>query len=103
MTPLARFEAILAPERYALLLDELGFAAPHVRLQVYVHRLPSTAAVIDWVQGSLLTRYRRELGDRYPEFLDRYRSALLVALGDPSGQRPHTYPFKRLLMWGRQP
>jgi trans-aconitate 2-methyltransferase len=103
MPPLARFEAILAPERYALLLDELGFAAPHVRLQVYVHRLPSTAAVIEWVQGSLLTRYRRELGERYPEFLARYRSAVLVALGDPSGQRPHTYPFKRLLMWGRRP
>ena len=50
-----------------------------------------------------LTRYRRERGERYPEFLDRYRSALLVALGDPSGQRPHTSPFKRLLMWGRRP
>jgi trans-aconitate 2-methyltransferase len=104
MTPLAGFEGVLAPERYALLLDQLGFAAQHVRLQIYLHRLPATSAVIEWVQGSLLTRYRRELdAARYAEFVDRYRSALLGALGDPSGARPYSFPFKRLLLWARRP
>jgi len=101
MTPVARFESILPPERYALLLDDLGFAAQHVRVQVYVHHLPSTAAVLEWVQGSLLTRFRRELGERYAEFLDRYREALLAALGDRGGERLYTFAFKRLLLWGR--
>ena len=87
MEPLRRFEAVLAPDAYSLLLDELGFAGPHVRLQVYLHRLPTTASVIDWVSGSLLTRYRRDLGDRYDAFLDRYRRELLAALDDPGGAK----------------
>ncbi|HKE17641.1 MAG TPA: methyltransferase domain-containing protein [Kofleriaceae bacterium] len=102
--PLSRFEDILSPERYALLLDQLGFAEQHVRLQVYVHHLPATSAVIDWVQGSLLTLYRRELdAERFAEFLDRYTRRVLAALGDESGERPHTYPFKRVLMRARRP
>jgi trans-aconitate 2-methyltransferase len=101
---LAAFENSLPPERYALLLDQLGFAAQTVRLQVYLHRLPTTRAVIEWVQGSLLTRYRRELGaERHAEFLERYRSALLVALGDASGARPYSFAFKRVLLWARRP
>jgi trans-aconitate 2-methyltransferase len=103
MAPLQRFEAVLAPDAYALLLDELGFVDQHVRLQVYVHHLPSTASVIDWVSGSLLTRYRRDLGDRYETFLARYRTAVLAALGDPMGAAPFTFTFKRLLLWGRAP
>jgi trans-aconitate 2-methyltransferase len=104
ISPLARFESILSPERYALLLDELGFGELHVRLQVYVHHLRSTASVIDWVQGSLLTLYRRQLdAERYAVFLDRYRAAVLAALGDESGERPHTYAFKRILLRARRP
>jgi trans-aconitate 2-methyltransferase len=102
--PLARFESILSPERYALLLDQLGFTELDVRLQLYVHHLPATASVIDWVQGSLLTLYRRELdAERYAAFLDRYRVAVLAALGDESGERPHTYAFKRVLLRARRP
>jgi trans-aconitate 2-methyltransferase len=104
LTALARFEGTLPPERYALLLDQLGVAAQHVRLQIYVHRLPATSAVLEWVQGSLLTRYRRDLdAERYAEFLDRYRTALLVALGDATGARPYSFAFKRLLLWARRP
>src|SRR5579862_3531609 len=36
---------VLAPERYAEVLDELGFADQHVRLQVYGHRLASSEEV----------------------------------------------------------
>jgi trans-aconitate 2-methyltransferase len=103
MPPVARFEAVLAPERYAALLDELGFSEIHVRMQVYVHRLPSTASVIDWVKGTLLTEYRRELGEeQYDAFLDQYRRQLFAAIGDPTGEAPYTHLFKRILFRARQ-
>jgi trans-aconitate 2-methyltransferase len=96
--PVDRFEAVLKPEHYAAVLDDLRFTQIDVRMQVYVHHLPSTASAIDWVAGSLLTEYRRQLdGDRYQEFLDRYRLALLDELGDPSGDQPYTHLFKRIL------
>ena len=103
MDPVARFEAILAPEGYAGLLDRLGFDEIHARLQVYVHRLPDTLSVIEWVKGTLLTQYRRDLGeDMYDEFLDRYRTELLEELGDPDGQAPYTHLFKRILFRARR-
>jgi trans-aconitate 2-methyltransferase len=103
MPPVARFEAVLAPERYAGLLDELGFAEIHARMQVYVHRLPSTASVVEWVKGTLLTEYRRELSpEQYDQFLEQYRTQLFTALGDPSGEAPYTHLFKRILFWARQ-
>ncbi|CAN5714311.1 trans-aconitate 2-methyltransferase [soil metagenome] len=104
LDPIAAFEAVLAPEGYAALLDELGFEAVHVRLQVYLHHLSSTAALIDWVRGTLLTRYRRDLGDdRFAEFLDRYRPSLLERVGDPSGDEPYLHVFKRILFTARRP
>ena len=100
--PVARFEAILAPDAYAGLLDQLGFAHIHVRLQVYVHRLENTASVIDWVEGTLLTEYRRQLGVAgYEEFLTRYRSELLAELDDVEGTAPYTHLFKRILFHAR--
>jgi trans-aconitate 2-methyltransferase len=99
---LERFEAVLAPEQYASVLDELGFDDIHVRMQVYVHPLPSTASVIDWVAGTLLTQYRAELSTaRYEAFLSEYRGALLAELGDPAGTKPYTHLFKRILFRAR--
>lgn len=92
---------VLQPAHYATLLHELGFVRQHVRLQVYGHLLASPAAVVDWVSGTMLTRFQRVLpGDRYAVFVDRYRSALVDVLGDRS---PYFYPFKRILLWGRLP
>lgn len=103
MDPVARFEAILSPESYAGLLDTLGFDEIHVRLQVYVHRLPTTSSAIDWVKGTLLTQYRRDLGEaRYEEFLELYRAALLADLNDPAGDQPYTHLFKRILLRARR-
>jgi trans-aconitate 2-methyltransferase len=90
---------VLAPEAYAELLDALGFAAQHVRLQVYGHHLASTAEVVEWLTGSSLTRFREALDDAsYEAFLARYREAVLADLGD---RRPYFYAFKRILLWGR--
>jgi trans-aconitate 2-methyltransferase len=91
---------VLPPEAYAELLDELGFGDQHVRLQVYVHHLASTAAVVEWVKGTTLTRFKEPLGvDQWPRFVDAYRQRLLAVLGDRS---PYLYTFKRILMWGRR-
>lgn len=97
--PADRSAAVLAPERYAEVLDGLGADDLCVRLQVYGHRLASTEAVVDWVSGTLLTPYRERMdGSVYQEFVARYRAALLAELGD---RRPYFYAFARLLAWAR--
>jgi trans-aconitate 2-methyltransferase len=91
---------VLPPDRYAEVLDGLGFGEQHVRLQVYGHHLESTAAVVEWVKGTTLTRYKEPLGAAgWEAFVDAYRTRLLASLGDRS---PYFYPFKRILLWGRR-
>jgi trans-aconitate 2-methyltransferase len=91
---------VFAPETYAELLDELGFTEQHVRLQVYGHRLASTAAVVEWTKGTALLRFERLLPpDLFESFLDRYRQRLVEVLGD---RAPYFYRFKRILFWARQ-
>ena len=91
---------VLRPEEYAVMLDRLGFAHQHVRLQVYPHHFESSGDVVEWVKGTNLTRFESRLTpDLYAEYLDRYRTRLLDALGD---QRPYLYTFKRILFWARK-
>jgi trans-aconitate 2-methyltransferase len=92
-----RADFVLPPERYASLLHDLGYKRQHVRLQVYGHELPSAHDVVEWVRGALLTDYERRLGERFPQFLERYRERAVAALGDA---RPLFYTYKRVLIWG---
>ncbi len=97
----APHNAVLRPEAYAALLDRLGFAEQHVRLQVYAHHLASREAVVEWVRGTTLTAYEQRLSPAlFGEFLERYRARLLPRLADV---RPLFFPFKRILLWGRRP
>lgn len=97
--PVARH--VLAPERYVEVLHDLGLTRLHVRLQVYPHVLESTGAIVEWVKGTTLTRFRAALpAPLYDEFVDRYRGGLLARLGD---RRPCLYPFKRILMVATAP
>jgi trans-aconitate 2-methyltransferase len=90
---------VLAPEAYAQLLDGLGFERLHVRLQVYPHRLDSSADVVEWVKGSSLTRLKPVFSaERYEQFVTEFRRRLLAEVGERS---PYLYTFKRILMWGR--
>lgn len=90
---------VAAPEWYARRLHGLGFVEQHVRLQVYGHLMPSTAAVTEWVKGTSLTRFFKRLpASLHEPFVDAHRTALIEQLGDVS---PYFYPFKRILMWGR--
>jgi len=91
-----RRDFLLAPQRYAELLHELGFQRQHVRLQVYGHLLESSRSVVEWVKGSLLTDYEKQLGARYPEFLQKYTTKLIEKLGD---RRPYLYTYKRIVIW----
>jgi trans-aconitate 2-methyltransferase len=94
-------ENVLAPERYATILDDLGFDEQHVRLSVYAHHLGSTADVVEWVKGTTLTRFKEPLGeDGWRNFVALYQTRLLAELGHSS---PYFYPFKRILMWARRP
>jgi trans-aconitate 2-methyltransferase len=96
-----RGRPILEPEEYAALLHRLGFAAQHVRLQVYLHLLDSRADVVEWVKGTLLTDYQARLSpESFDRFLARYRERLDAALPD---ERPFVYSFKRILMWAAVP
>ena len=91
---------VLAPEAYATVLEELGCADQHVRLQVYAYRLASTADVVEWVKGTMLTRFKEPLGpEGWDDFVERYRVRLIAELGDRS---PYFFPFKRVLVWGRR-
>jgi len=91
----------LTPDAYAVLLDQLGFAHQHVRLQVYLHHLRSREEVVEWVKGSLLTDYRSRLTpELYTRFLQRYRERLQPRLPDV---RPFLFPFKRILFWAAEP
>jgi trans-aconitate 2-methyltransferase len=102
-TPLAGYAGVrnvLAPEAYARLLDRLGFAEQHVRLQVYGHKLARRDDVVEWVKGTLLTDYERRLpAELFARFLQRYRERLLPRLEDTS---PFFFPFKRILLWARR-
>jgi trans-aconitate 2-methyltransferase len=96
-----RESPVRAPEWYAELLDRLGLADQHVRLQVYLHRLTARDEVVEWVKGTLLTDYQSRLpAELFEAFLADYRDRLLPRLEDT---RPYRYPFKRLLLWGRRP
>jgi trans-aconitate 2-methyltransferase len=97
----SRESPVLAPERYAELLHESGFARQRVRTEIYLHAIPSRDDVVEWVRGSLLTAYEERLPPSLWEaFLARYRECLAERLPD---LRPFPYTYRRLLVWGRLP
>ena len=90
---------VLPPEVYARVLDDLGCVTQTVRLQVYAHHLASTSDVVEWVKGTMLTRFKEALGpDGWNDFVERFRERLVAELGDRS---PYFFPFKRVLLWGQ--
>jgi trans-aconitate 2-methyltransferase len=101
LTGQVRTNRVLSPERYAELLNGLGFAEQHVRLVVYGHRLASREEVFEWVRGTLLTDYEKRLSPQlFQKFLAKYRNLLMKVLRD---ERPYFFPFKRTLLWAMRP
>ena len=92
---------VLQPEAYAEVLYDLGYLRQHVRLQVYPHVLPSTRHVVEWVRGTMLTRFEKRLDTAtFDAFVADYENELLHVLGE---HEPHFFPFRRILMWARLP
>ena len=97
--PEDRGRFVLSPELYADLLYELGAKDQVVRMEVYGHELESTAEVVEWVMGTLLTPYRTRLSpELFASFVDRYRERLIEELGE---REPYFYGFRRILCWAR--
>jgi trans-aconitate 2-methyltransferase len=91
----------MGPEAYAELLWGLGAPEPTAKAVVYGHVLASSAEVVEWVKGTLLTDYQARLSpDMFHAFVARYRAALLDALGN---RAPYYYAFKRVLFHARWP
>lgn len=85
------------PAFYEENLYELGFERRHVRLQVYGHELCEPGDILEWMKGTLLTAYRKNLDDdTYAAFLDEYEAQLFAELPEAG---PLLYPFKRILIW----
>ena len=92
---------VLAPDDYARILHRLGYVDIDVDLHVYPHVLPSARDAVEWVKGTMLTRFRSVLtGARYDEFVAAYEDALLAELGDAE---PFFFPFNRILFAARRP
>ena len=92
---------VLTPEAYAAILDRLGYREQIVRLQVYGHHLDSREGIVEWVEGSLLSEYRRRLPpELYAQFLARYRARLFAMVPD---ERPFYFTFRRILARARRP
>ena len=91
---------VLAPEAYAAILDRLGYREQIVRLQVYGHRFDSREGIVQWVEGSLLSEYRRRLpAELYARFVERYRERLFAMVPD---ERPYFFTFRRILARGKR-
>lgn len=99
--PAAGAHAVCTPEHYAELLYGIGFSEQLVRLQVYGHRLASSAAVVEWTKGTTLLHFKNLLTPELFElFVERYRQRLVEVLGE---QAPYFYTFKRILFHARLP
>jgi trans-aconitate 2-methyltransferase len=91
---------VLAPEEYATLLHRLGYAEQMVRLQIYGSDLPSREDIVTWVEGSLLSEYRRRLSpELYAPFRERYRERLFDVIPD---ERPYFLTYRRILARARR-
>jgi len=94
-------DKLLSMEEYAKLLDKLGYDNQIVRMQLYNHFLESTAGVIEWVKGSLLTYYKSHMDPKlYELFLKEYQQRLIEQLG---WSEPFFFTMKRLFLWAQLP
>jgi trans-aconitate 2-methyltransferase len=93
-------QPVLTADAYSRILYRCGFSDQKAQLIVYPHVLASRDEVVEWVKGTMLTEYKRQLPAAvYDQFVDAYRARLLDRLED---SRPFFYPFKRILCWGQR-
>lgn len=87
-------------EEYSELLFRLGFKNQIVRMQVYAHVLPHSKDVLEWVKGTFLTWYQKQLTqEEFTEFLSTYENELFKII---PMQENFYYPMKRILIWAEK-
>ena len=103
LEPLDRAIGSCSPAEYAEVLHGCGLRDQEVVLRIYGHEMQRTDEVIEWVSGTLLTRFEGQLDDDgFAAFREEYRRTLLDRLGDPSGAEPYFYAFPRILLWAHR-
>ncbi len=103
LQPLDRAIGSCSPTAYAEVLHACGLRDQEVLLRIYGHEMRRTDEVVEWVSGTLLTRFEARLdADAFAAFRDDYRHTLLDRLGDPSGAQPYFYAFPRILFWAHR-
>jgi trans-aconitate 2-methyltransferase len=95
-----RFSPVRTIDAYAEQLHALGLENPTAIEKVYGHLLDDGAAVLEWLEGTLLVPYLERLGDRWSEeFLSELRPRIeAVCPGSP-----YYFAFRRTLLAGRRP
>jgi trans-aconitate 2-methyltransferase len=92
---------VLAPDEYARILYAAGCVDIDVDLHVYPHVLPSTRHAVEWVKGTMLTRFRAVMSaEAYDAFLRDYERELLDEMGD---EEPCFFAFNRILFVATKP
>lgn len=95
-----RRSPVLPPEQYSSLLQQLGYPEQEVLLRVYLHKLKSREAVLEWARGSFLTAYQSRMeAELFDTFLHVYANRLRKVLPD---EKPFLFTFKRLFVWARR-
>jgi trans-aconitate 2-methyltransferase len=97
---LSQLPSVLPAERYAQILHAHGFVDVRVRVETYLHPMPSGLDVVEWTRGTLLTFYERLFPPAvFARFLGEYRARIAAALGAGA----YLFTFNRLLLAGRRP
>lgn len=97
--PYDKTNTMLTAEDYARLIYKLGFQRQKVFVNVYGHVLESREDVLEWVKGTMLTHFQKQLSEAdFARFMTEYKQRLFAQLPD---EKPFFYPFKRVFIWGR--
>ena len=94
-------QAVPGPERYAKLLDEIGFVDLECYEHVFQHPMDSPHDVVDWSRATALRRFLDTLpADKHDAFLNALETRLAEAYGTDGAL---IFPFRRLFIWGTRP
>ncbi len=93
--------AVAGPERYNILLAEIGFAAVDCYEHVFQHPMNSPREVLDWSRATTLRPFLNALpAHSHDAFLSAVAERLARAYGTAG---PLIFPFRRLFIWGTRP
>jgi trans-aconitate 2-methyltransferase len=89
---------VLPMEDYAQLLIDCGVTEMNIFTKLYPHPMPASESVVEWVKGTYLTHFEKQMEPvRFKEFLRDYAGEFV----DRAGDGPYLYTFKRLFIYAR--